>query len=243
MIALLLALAALVSPQPAREAPARTSAAGGAVVVARPRVTRRFIPLTQQRRRDTAAYARRHYGLDTTTVTPHVIVEHWTQTDSVDATYYIFAPNVPDAELHERPGTCSQFVIARSGRIFQLTPVTFLCRHTVGLNWAAIGIEHVGFSDGEVLGNRAQMDASLRLTRWLRCTYEIPVRDVIGHAESLSSPFHRERVASLRQQTHDDFQPTAMNRYRERLRAAGDCPRPPARLRGTQAAPGRTGPS
>ena len=209
MLSLVLALAALTTP--------------AAAPVPRPHLTRRFIPLTQQRRRDTAAYARRHYGLSTTTVQPHVIVEHWTQNDSVDATYDLFASNAPDAELHERPGTCAQFVIARSGRIFQLTPVTFLCRHTVGLNWAAIGIEHVGFSDGQVLGNEAQMKASLRLTRWLRCTYDIPVRDVIGHAESLTSPFHRERVAALRTQTHDDFGRASMNSYRERLRASGSC--------------------
>ena len=32
-------------------------------------------------------------------------------------------------------------------------------------------------------------------------------RDVIGHAESLSSPYHHERVARLRTQTHGDFDP------------------------------------
>jgi hypothetical protein len=228
MLALLLALAALASP-PAQPAPAPPEPAQVARVtepaaaVPRPAITRQFIPLTAQRRADTAAYARRHYGSATTTVQPHAIVEHWTQTGSVDATREIFVPNVPDAELGERPGTCAQFVIARSGRIVQLTPVTFLCRHTVGLNWAAIGIEHVGYSDGEVLGNAAQLRASLKLTRWLRCTYAIPVRDVIGHAESLSSPFHRERVAALRTQTHDDFQPAAMRRYRALLLAAGEC--------------------
>jgi N-acetyl-anhydromuramyl-L-alanine amidase AmpD len=212
MLSLLLALAALAAP-----------AAPHATTVPRPAITRRFIPLTQQRRRDTAAYARRHYGHATTTVEPHVIVEHWTQNGSVQETWNVFAPNVPDAELGERPGTCAQFVIARSGRIFQLTPITFLCRHTVGLNWAAIGIEHVGFSDAELLGNAAQLRASLRLTRWLRCRYEIPVRDVIGHAESLSSSFHRERVAALRTQTHGDLGPAAMGRYRAELRAAGEC--------------------
>lgn len=232
MLALLLALAALASPtaqpaepaKPAQEARAQVARASApATAVPRPAITRQFIPLTAQRRADTAAYARRHYGSATTTVQPHVIVEHWTQTGSVEATREIFVPNVPDAELGERPGTCAQFVIARSGRIVQLTPITFLCRHTVGLNWAAIGIEHVGYSDGEVLGNAAQLRASLKLTRWLRCTYEIPVRDVIGHAESLSSPFHRERVAALRTQTHDDLQPPAMRRYRALLRAEGEC--------------------
>jgi len=98
-----------------------------------------------------------------------------------------------------------------------------MCRHTVGLNWTAIGIEHVAFREQDVFARHAQLVASLRLTRWLRCRYGIPVHDVIGHAESLSSPFHRERVASLRTQTHADWQPWAMRRYRALLTAQGGC--------------------
>lgn len=191
---------------------------GAAGVVSRPAITRRLIPLPAKRRRETVAYAQRHYGLRTDVVQPHVIVEHFTENDSVDATWNTFAPDVPDLELHELPATCSQFVIAKSGRIVQLTPITFMCRHTVGLNWAAIGIEHVGFSDSDVLNNPAELNASLRLTRYLRCTYRIPVRDVIGHAESLTSPFHRDRVAALQTQTHSDFPTADMNRYRAMVR-------------------------
>lgn len=216
MLEWLLAAAALLGPA------SSAASAPAARPVAAPAITRRFIPLTAQRRRDTAAYAKRHYGRARTTIErPLTIVEHYTVNDSVDATWDVFAPNVADPELNERPGTCAQFVIARNGRIVQLTPVTFLCRHTVGLNWAAIGIEHVGYSEREILSNEAQLRASLRLTRWLRCRYEIPVRDVIGHAESLSSPYHRERVAALRTQTHADWQPWAMRQYRALVRRAG----------------------
>ena len=88
----------------------------------------------------------------------------------------------------------------------------------MGLNDSAIGIEHVGASDSEVMGNRAQLRASLRLSAWLRCRYGIEVRDVIGHSESLSSRFHHERVAALASQTHDDFAEAAMTRYRRLLR-------------------------
>ena len=42
-------------------------------------------------------------------------------------------------------------------------------------------------------------------------------RNVIGHAESLSSPYHRERVAAMRRRTHGDFAPAAMRRYRALL--------------------------
>jgi N-acetyl-anhydromuramyl-L-alanine amidase AmpD len=87
----------------------------------------------------------------------------------------------------------------------------------VGLNDVAIGIEHVGVSDADVMGRPAQLDASLRLTRWLQGRYGIATADVIGHAESLSSPYHHERVAAMRRRTHGDFQPATMRRYRARL--------------------------
>ena len=93
-----------------------------------------------------------------------------------------------------------------------------MCRHTVGLNYTAIGIEHVGFADSDVLNNRAQMRASLALTNWLRCRYGIKIKNVIGHNESLSSPYHHENVAALRTQTHGDMQHASMQRYRRRLR-------------------------
>ena len=66
---------------------------------------------------------------------------NWDET--VD-TWNTFAADVPDPELHQLPGTCAQFVIDRDGTIYQLVPLTTICRHTVGLNWTAIGIEHVG---------------------------------------------------------------------------------------------------
>jgi hypothetical protein len=93
-----------------------------------------------------------------------------------------------------------------------------MCRHTIGLNHAAFGIEHVGVSDGDVMGRRRQLAASLRLTRWLQERHGIADGDVIGHAESLRSPYHRERVARLRNRPpHGDFAPAAMSRYRARL--------------------------
>jgi N-acetyl-anhydromuramyl-L-alanine amidase AmpD len=68
------------------------------------------------------------------------------------------------------------------------------------------------------MGDRRQLAASLRLTRWLRGRYGIAVRNVIGHAESLSSPYHHELVPSWRRLTHEDFQPATMRRYRRMLR-------------------------
>jgi beta-N-acetylhexosaminidase len=92
-----------------------------------------------------------------------------------------------------------------------------MCRHTVGLNYTAIGIEHVGMTQAQVSGNRRQLATSLRLTRMLQGRYGISTRNVIGHNENLSSPYHRERVPRLRRQTHADFPRSVMGRYRRAL--------------------------
>jgi len=185
----------------------------------RPAIRQVPIPFPTSRKQEMARYAERHYGIGTyRLVDPRVIVEHYTETPDFRTTYNTFAPDHPDSELHELPNTCAHFVVDRAGTIYQLVPVTIMCRHTVGLNYTAIGIENVGYSDGEILDDPAQMRASLALTRWLRCAHRISVANVIGHNESLSSPYHHEDVPSLRTQTHDDWRRADMDVYRARLR-------------------------
>jgi beta-N-acetylhexosaminidase len=178
------------------------------------------IPFPQQRKNEMRAYARHHYGINSYALSkPKVIVEHIAVAASAAATRATFVPDRRDPELHELPGTCSHFVVDRDGTIDQLVSLKLMCRHTVGLNYTAIGIEHAGFKDGDLLGNSRQLAASLRLTAWLKCRYGIRLANVIGHNESLSSPYHRERVARLRTQTHGDMQHASMQVYRRRLRA------------------------
>jgi len=195
-----------------------------AVAAPQPTIVQRPIPFAAKRKQEMRAYARRHYGIDSYRLRdPHVIVEHFTVTSTFQQTWNTFAPDIPDAELNELPGTCAHYVIDKDGTIYQLVRRSIMCRHTVGLNYTAIGIEHVGSSDSEVLGNARQMAASLRLTRWLRCHYAIGVNNVIGHAESLRSPYHRERVARLKTQTHGDMTRAAMRIYRSKLAQKGTC--------------------
>jgi beta-N-acetylhexosaminidase len=198
----------------------------------KPHIVQRPIPFPAHRRAETAAYATRHYGLHTWRLEhPRVIVEHYTASTTAASAIATFSADAPDAELHELPGTCSHFLIDTDGTIYQLVPLSTICRHTVGLNWTAIGIEHVGTSDAEILHDPRQLAASLRLTLWLAQRYGIALRNVIGHAESLTSPYHRERYAPWRCQTHADMQHPAMQVYRARLAAL-------ARRDGVKLAPG-----
>jgi beta-N-acetylhexosaminidase len=189
-----------------------------AVVPAKPAIVSKPIPFDAHRRAEMAQYATRHYGLLTWRLEhPQVIVEHYTASNSFSSAWSTFASDTPDPELHELPGTCAHFVIDRDGTIYQLVPLNTMCRHTVGLNWTAIGIEHVGTSDASILQNPKQIAASLRLTLWLMHRFGISLPNVIGHNESLTSRYHRERYAPWRCQTHDDWTHADMQTYRMRL--------------------------
>ena len=121
----------------AAAAPQKTAAAP------RPDIVVKLIPFGAKRRAETAAYAQRHYGTSTWRLDhPHVIVEHYTASST--SPYSYFASDTPDPELGELPGVCAHFVIDRDGTIHQLVRLDTICRHTVGLNWTAFGIEHVG---------------------------------------------------------------------------------------------------
>jgi hypothetical protein len=47
--------------------------------------------------------------------------------------------------------------------------------------------------------------------------FHIQLGDVIGHNESLTSPYHHERVAAWRCQTHQDWLRADMDVYRRKL--------------------------
>jgi N-acetylmuramoyl-L-alanine amidase len=209
------------SPKPTPSKPSPSPAHQTDGQARRPPIVQKPIPFDAKRKAEMAAYAKRHYGTATwQLVHPHVIVEHYTAGPSFDSAFNTFAANSPD--LGELPGTCAHFVIDTDGTIYQVVPLTIMCRHTVGLNYTAIGIEHVATSDQQVLRDKAQIQASLQLTLWLMRRYGISLPNVIGHNESLSSPYHKELVASWRCQTHADWNHADMNVYRGLLsRLAG----------------------
>ena len=192
--------------------------------VKRPSVVKRLIPYPAARRAQMAAYSKRHYGQGEWRLTsPKLIVIHHAQAGSIGSIYNTFAANRPDPEFGERPGVCTHFAVSAKGVGFKLVPPRIRCRHVVGLNHVALGIEHVGFSDRQVLRRKRQRTGSLRLTHRLRCRFGIPIKGVIGHAESLSSPHYLELDPDFRGRTHSDFKRRSMRVYRSKLRKLKPC--------------------
>lgn len=196
------------------------SLAALSLVAPQPAIIQSPIPYGATRRRQMAAYSKRHYGRSTWKLRPRVIVLHFTADNSYSATWNTFASDA--ANRGEKPGTCSHFVIEKNGRIHQLVPLNVRCRHTIGLNHVAIGIEMqqqtgpgAHWADQQILHRPRQVRAALRLVRWLQARYHIATADVIGHAMANQHRLFRD----LRgwRNDHADWQAADVRAFRRRL--------------------------
>lgn len=187
--------------------------------VPKPRTNWDPIPYGKARKRQMANYSHRHYGKRTWRLRdPRVIVLHYTATSTYGPVHNTFAANSP--ALGERPGVCAQFVVEKDGTIHQLTRLNVRCRHTVGLNHTAIGIEMVQQSkpsthgsDRAILNRKRQIRAATRLTAWLKQRYRIGMKDVIGHAMANGSRHFKDREGW--RNDHVDWLESDVRKYRK----------------------------
>jgi hypothetical protein len=223
LITVLIALAATAGVGGAGVAASSPNTASPATA-AKPPIHKMLIPYPKHRKREMAAYSKRHYGTYKWRLrNPKLIVIHYAEAGSISAIFNTFASDNPDVEFHELPNVCSHYAVAASGGVYKFVPPTIRCRHVVGLNYVAIGVEHVGFSDQDILNRPAQLNGSLQFVQWLRCRFGIPVSGVIGHNESLSSPYYKELDPRFKGQTHGDWNHADMEIYRSDLAKLGSC--------------------
>jgi len=157
-----------------------------------------FIDFPQRRKDETASYSLRHYGTSSWQLNPSMIVLHFTETDTAAAARNGFANDSPN--LGELPGTCAHFIVAQNGDVWQIVPTAIRCRHTIGLNDKAIGIEIVQstqgnsshWADQQILNRSAQIGAVLALLSSLQREYNISTGNIIGHATANQAPQFRD---------------------------------------------------
>lgn len=155
------------------------------------------IPYGHQRKHQMANYSHRHYGKRTWRLDPRAIVLHYTASSSYESVHQTFASDAPN--LGESPGVCAQFVVDKDGTIYQQTRLYVRCRHTIGLNHVALGIEMVqeelggrNESTHAILNRRAQIQSATHLVAWLKQRYRISMKNVIGHAMANDSPLFKD---------------------------------------------------
>jgi N-acetyl-anhydromuramyl-L-alanine amidase AmpD len=183
----------------------------------------KFIDFPQQRRNEMAKYSLMHYGVSSWQLNPTMIVLHFTETDTADSARNTFASDSPD--LGELPGTCAHFIVAQNGDVWQIVPTSVRCRHTIGLDDKAIGIEMVqstqgnssAWADQQILDRPAQIGAVLALLGFLQREYGISTSNIIGHAMANEAPQFRDLQGW--RNDHTDWQAPDVLEVRRRLSA------------------------
>jgi N-acetyl-anhydromuramyl-L-alanine amidase AmpD len=189
--------------------------------VAAPPIVQDRIPYPAVRKREMAAYSKRHYGVSSYRLSPRAIVLHFTANNSYSATWNTFASN--STNNGELPGTCAHFVISKDGVIHQLVSLRIRCRHTIGMNDSAIGIEMVQetgqgahWADQQILHRPKQINAAVRLVKWLQARYHIGIGNVIGHAMANQSRLFHDLEGW--RNDHSDWQRVDVRAFHRLLR-------------------------
>ncbi len=144
------------------------------------------ITFNEERIQLTKEYMASRYGLeqDTPTITPKMIVLHWTAIPTLEKSFNAFhpitLPSRPDLVNASDLNVSSQFLVDVDGTIYRLMPETTMARHVIGLNHTAIGVENVGGTEGVPL-TKAQIKANIWLVKYLAEKY--PIEYLIGHYE------------------------------------------------------------
>ncbi|MBU1373365.1 MAG: peptidoglycan recognition protein family protein [Bacteroidetes bacterium] len=131
-------------------------------------------------------YLKIRYGIiqDKPTIIPKIIVLHYTEGGNILSNFNYF--NHVKIENERKIGknqsklnVSAHYLIDRDGKIYHLVPDTVFARHTIGLNYCAIGIENIG-SNKEPLTNQ-QIQSNAKLIRKLCSKFRIEY--LIGHSE------------------------------------------------------------
>jgi N-acetylmuramoyl-L-alanine amidase len=136
-------------------------------------------------------YLKERHGLEQSepTITPKMIVSHWTAIPTLEGSFNAFNPVMLPFFRKELKGVSSlnvsiHFLVDRDGTIYRLMPENLMARHVIGLNWCALGIENVG--DGNKFPmTEAQLKANIWLVKYLKKKYE-SIEYLIGHLEYTS---------------------------------------------------------
>jgi N-acetyl-anhydromuramyl-L-alanine amidase AmpD len=149
------------------------------------RIFEKPILFNEEREQLSLEYLEKRHGLEMAdaTIEPSMVVVHWTAVNSLETTFDVFNPvhlgGRPDLTTASNLNVSAHFLVDRDGTIFRLLPDTAFARHTIGLNYTAIGIENIGGPDAPL--TRAQLKANADLIRYLNKKYRLTY--LIGHHE------------------------------------------------------------
>ncbi|UFH30719.1 peptidoglycan recognition protein family protein [Chryseobacterium sp. C-71] len=150
------------------------------------KIVNKPINYSEERIRLSLEYLKDHHGLTqkTPTIIPKMIVLHYTAGGTVESNFKYFNNTHLESarntlKKQSTLNVSSQYIVDRDGVIYQLMEPNIFARHTIGLNYCAIGVENIG-SKKQPLTEK-QVSANAQLVRYLTKKYKIEY--LIGHSE------------------------------------------------------------
>jgi N-acetylmuramoyl-L-alanine amidase len=140
-----------------------------------------------ERLRLTVEYARQHYGSDSYELRePQMIVLHYTAFSTLYESIHFFAPPLLDTGFRKDISTGGSvnvsvhYIVDNDGTLYQTAEENVICRHTIGFNNVALGIENVGKGAEQLTEKQAESNAAL-IHRMLQ--RHPSIHFLIGHHE------------------------------------------------------------
>ena len=150
------------------------------------KIVNKPINYSEERVRLSLDYLKDHHGLTqkTPTIIPKMIVLHYTAGGTVESNHKYFNKTHLESarntlKKQSTLNVSSQYIVDRDGTIYQLMEPNMFARHTIGLNYCAVGVENIG-SKKQPLTEK-QVAANAQLVRYLTKKYKIEY--LIGHSE------------------------------------------------------------
>ena len=167
-------------------------------------------------------YCREHYGTDSFELRdPRVIVIHYTAMEGLRECLDYFTPDLLETDrkailAYGKVNVGIHFIIGRDGRVFSIYPEDVIARHTIGLNYCALGIENVAVNEkrltDEQLASCAELVAEL-VKRHPTIEY------LIGHLEYNNPQLpHYQLVRELKPEYLKNDTPDPGRGFMKRLR-------------------------
>jgi N-acetyl-anhydromuramyl-L-alanine amidase AmpD len=158
---------------------------------------------SKEREKLSVAYLKERHGIiqENATIVPKIIVLHYTAGGSINSNFnYFNSVEIENSRKlnkdQSKLNVSAHYLIDRDGTIYHLVPDTLFARHTIGLNYCAIGIENIGSKESPLTNQ--QVLANSNLIRYLSKKHQIEY--VIGHSEYI-----KFRKSNLWKETNSNY--------------------------------------
>lgn len=173
----------------------------------------------------TKAYSKRFYNTEEFTLTPKMIVVHYTAIPTLEETLTYFKPDsLENSRKNIRNKSVLNvgihYVVDKDGSIYSLLPDTVLGRHIIGYNQVSIGIENVALDSTELTD--AQVVSNVKLIHYLSAKYD-SLDYLIGHSEYIDTTLDHYALFKSLDPTYLPYEKpdpgkTFMDKIRNRLK-------------------------